>query len=53
MTIDTKYMSSRELKTSKFLFVLRTHENSDIFNTLDEIILVFTSKHKYPLYFSH
>ena len=30
-------MSSRELKTSKFSFVLRTHENSDVFNTLDEI----------------
>ena len=40
----TKYMSSRELKTSKFSFVLRTHENSDVFNTLDEIYLVFTSK---------
>ena len=37
-------ISSRELKTSKFSFVLRTHENSDVFNTLDEIYLVFTSK---------
>ena len=35
--VNTKYMSSRELKTSKFSFVLRTHENSDVFNTLDEI----------------
>ena len=30
---------SRELKTSKFSFVLRTHENSDLFNTLDEIYI--------------
>ena len=33
-------MSSIELKTSKF---------SDVFNTLDEMYLVFTSKSKYPL----
>ena len=37
-------MSSRELKTSKYSFVLRTRENSDVFNTFDEICLVFTSK---------
>ena len=42
--VNTKYISSGELKTSKFSFVLRTHENSDVFNTLDEIYLVFTSK---------
>ena len=42
--------SSRELKTSKFSFVLRTHENSDVFNTLDEIYLVFTSKKVNILY---
>ena len=29
--------------------MLRTRENSDVFNTLDEIYLVFTSKSKYPL----
>ena len=40
--VNTKYFSSRELKTLKFSFVLRTHENSDVFNTLDEIYLVFT-----------
>ena len=28
----------------QFSFVLRTHENSDVFNTLDEIYLVFTSE---------
>ena len=48
--VNTKYISSRELKTSKFSFVLRTHENSDVFNTLDVIYLVFTTKSKYPLY---
>ena len=29
--------------------MLRTREKSDVFNTLDEIYLVFTSKSKYPL----
>ena len=45
-------MSSRELKTSKFSFVLRSHENSDVFDTLelDEIYLLFISESKYPLY---
>ena len=42
--VNTKYISSCELKTWKFSFVLRTHENSDVFNTLDEIYMVFTSK---------
>ena len=37
-------MSCRELKTSKFSLVLRTREHSNVFNTLDEIYLVFTSK---------
>ena len=37
--MNTKYISSRELKTSKFSLVLRTRENSDIFNSLDEIYL--------------
>ena len=37
-------MSSRELKTSKYSLVLRTRENSDVFDTLDEIYLLFTSK---------
>ena len=42
-TVNTKYMSSRELKTSKFSLVLRTRENYDVFNTLDDMYLVFTS----------
>ena len=50
--VNTKYMSSRELKTSKFSFVLCTHENSDVFNTLDEIYYFWYSpqKSKYPLF---
>ena len=42
--VNTKYVSSHEWKTSLFSLVLRTHENSDVFNTADEIYLVFTSK---------
>ena len=41
--VNTKYLSSCELKTSEFSLVLRTRENS-VFNTLNEIYLVFTSK---------
>ena len=37
-------MSSDEWKTSKFSLMLRTRENSDVFNKLDEICLVLTSK---------
>ena len=43
-SVNTKYISSRELKTSKFSLVLRTRENSDVFNSRDEIYLVFTEK---------
>ena len=49
-SVNTKYTSSRELKTSEFSLVLHTRENSDVFNTLDGIHLVFTSKSKYPLF---
>ena len=39
------------LKISAISLVLRTREITDIFNTFDEIYLVFTSKKsKYPLY---
>ena len=33
--VNTKHISSRELKTSEFSLVLRTRENSDVFNTSD------------------
>ena len=42
--VNVNYMSSCELKTSKLSLVLRTRANSDVFNKLDEIYLVFTSK---------
>ena len=42
--VNTKYISSSELKTSEFSLVLCTHENSDVFNSRDEIYLVFTEK---------
>ena len=48
--MNTKYISFLELKTQKVSLVLRTRENSDVFNSLDEIYLAFTSKSKYPLY---
>ena len=32
-------MSSRELKTLNFSLVQRTRENSDVFNTLNEIYI--------------
>ena len=40
--VNTKYISSSALKTSEFSRVRSTSENSDVFNTLDEIYLVFT-----------
>ena len=44
-------MSSRELKKSKFSLVLRTRDNSDVYNTLDEYIFgIHIKKVKYPLY---
>ena len=43
-SVNTKYISSSELKTSEFSRVRSTSENSDVFNSLDEIYLVFTSK---------
>ena len=45
-------MSSCELNTSKFLLLLRTRENSDVLNTLDEIYLRFTQKKVNILYIS-
>ena len=40
-SVNTKYISSREFKTSELSLVLHTRENSDVFNKLDEIYLVF------------
>ena len=41
---NTKYISSRELKTSEFSRVRRTSENFYVFNSRDEIYLVFAEK---------
>ena len=42
--VNTKNISAHVLKISAISLVLRTREISVIFNTLDEIYLVFTSK---------
>ena len=41
---NTKNISSHVLKISVISLVLRTREITDIFNTFDEIYLVFISK---------
>ena len=43
-SVNTKNISSHELKISAISLMLRTHEITDIFNTFDEIYLVLTSK---------
>ena len=40
--VNTKYISSSELKTSKFSRVRSKSENLDVFKSRDEIYLVFT-----------
>ena len=42
--VNTKHISSSELKTSKFSRVRSTSENLDVFKSRDEIYLVFTDK---------
>ena len=42
--VNTKYISSSELKTSKFSRVRSTSEKLDVFKSRDEIYLVFTDK---------
>ena len=42
--MNTKYISSSELKTSKFSRVRSTSENLDVFKSRDEVYLVFTDK---------
>ena len=42
--VNTKYISSSEVKTSDFSRVRSTSENFYVFNTRDEIYLVFTEK---------
>ena len=50
--VNTKYTSSSELKTSEFSRVLRTRENFYVFDSRDEMYLVFTEKKsKFSFYF--
>ena len=52
--VNTKYISSSVLKTSEFSRVCSTSTNSDVFNSRDEIYLVFTEKKinfRFILYF--
>ena len=42
--VNTKYISSSELKTSEFSRVRSTSENFYVFTSRDEIYLVFTEK---------
>ena len=42
--VNTKYISSNVLKISEISRVRSTNEIADIFNTFDEIFLVFTEK---------
>ena len=48
--VNTKYISSNVMKISVNSRVRSTSEFSDIFNTSDEIFLVFTEK-KYMFFF--
>ena len=43
-SVNTKYISSSELKTSEFSRVRSTSENYYVFKSRDEIYLVFTEK---------
>ena len=43
-SVNTKYISSNVLKISEISRVRSTSEIADIFNTWDEIFLVFTEK---------
>ena len=50
--VNTKYISSSELKTSEFSRVRSTSENYYVSNSRDEIYLVFTGKkHNFSFYF--
>ena len=42
--VNTKYISSSALKTSECSQVHSTSENFDVFNTWDDIYLVYTGK---------
>ena len=49
--VNTKYISSSVLKTSEFSRVRSKSENFDVFNSRDDIYLVFTEKKKKKIFF--
>ena len=42
--VNTKYISPSALKTSEFLRVRSTSENFDVYNSRNDVYLVFTEK---------
>ena len=50
LEVNTKYIPSSVLKTSVFSRVRSTSENFDVFNSRDDIYLVFTEKSKFSFY---
>ena len=50
--VNTKCISSSELKTSEFSRVRSTNENFYVFNLRDGIYLVFTELSKFSFYFT-
>ena len=48
--VNTKSISSSVLKTSEFTWVRSMNENFNVFNSWDEIYLVFTKKSKFSIY---
>ena len=51
--VNTKYISSNALKISVISRLHSTSEMADIFNTWDEIFLVFTNKRAKRPWFAH
>ena len=49
--VNAEYISSSVLKSSEFSRVRSTVENSDVFNSLDEIYSVLTDKSKFSFSF--
>ena len=51
LKVNTKYISLRMVKTSEFSRVRSTSEHFNVFNSRDDIYLVFTVKSKFSFYF--
>ena len=49
--VNTKYISSSVLNTSELPRVRSTSENFNVFNSRDDIYLVFTEKREISFYF--